>query len=107
MIPVYVKKLRFQIWKTDVEVQKIDSSSLVAYSMVIAGLKISDKLGKTCFFQEIFIMTDSNIDVILRMFYSTLSNTNVLLADQKLIQRFYTTAKSLSITQQIKIIDKN
>ena len=40
------------------------------------------------------------------MLLFTLSNANVLFAKQVIIWRYYTTAKALSITKQVEIINK-
>lgn len=37
MTPAYIKKLGFQIQKTNIGVEKIDESILETYKMVIAG----------------------------------------------------------------------
>ena len=46
----YNKQLGLQIWKTDVEAQKINSSLLRIFEMVIAGFQVEDRLGKARFF---------------------------------------------------------
>ena len=46
----YATKLGFKVWKTDVKAQKIDSSLLATYKMVIAAFQVLNKLGRVCFF---------------------------------------------------------
>ena len=46
MTPAYAEKLGLTTRKTDVSAQKIDSSTLVTYEMVIPGLSVQDRLGK-------------------------------------------------------------
>lgn len=53
--------------------------------MVLAIFKIKDKLKKTQFFQKTFFLTDTSIDIILNIFFLTLSNANVLFAKKELI----------------------
>lgn len=50
MTLAYAKQLGFQAWKTDVGAQKIDGSLLRTFGMVIVGLQVEDKLGRTRFF---------------------------------------------------------
>ena len=50
MTPAYAKQLGFQVRKTDVGAQKIDSSLLRTFKMVIAGFQVKDKLGRARFF---------------------------------------------------------
>ena len=44
--------------------------------------------------------------MVLEMPFLTFSNANIQFARKKLTKRFYTTAKALSITQRIEIINK-
>ena len=44
--------------------------------------------------------------IVLKIFFLTLSNANILFVEQKIIQRFYTTVKALQTTKQIKIRNK-
>lgn len=46
MTPIYAAKLGFFIWKTDINVQKIDNSALYTYKMVLASFSIKNKLAK-------------------------------------------------------------
>lgn len=91
--------------KTNIGAQIIDDPSLTTYKMVIAGFQVSNKFDKTSFFQEIFLLTNTRIDIILVMLFLTLSNPNILFVDQKLICKFYTIAKALPTTRRVRIID--
>ena len=44
--PAYIKKLGLKTWKTNIGVQKIDSSTLETFEMVIADFKIEAKVGR-------------------------------------------------------------
>ena len=46
----YASKLSSKVWKTDVRAQKIDSSLLKTFEMVIAGFQIEDKFGRVWLF---------------------------------------------------------
>ena len=44
------------------------------------------------------------IDIILKVFFLKLKNINILFIEEKLIQKFYITNKTLFIIHQIQII---
>ena len=77
MTPAYAKQLGLQIQKTDVGAQKIDSSSLQTFGMVIAGFQIEDKLGRAQFFQESFLLAKTSMEVVLGMLFLAFSNTDI------------------------------
>lgn len=58
MTPTYATKLSFVTYKTNVDIQKIESFPLVIYGMVLVGFSIQDKLENIWFFEEIFLLTD-------------------------------------------------
>ena len=51
----YAKQLGFQVRETDVWAQKINSSLLRTFRIVIAGFEVEDKLDRARFFQESFL----------------------------------------------------
>ena len=77
MTPVYAFKLSLEVWTTKVGVQKIDGSLLTTFGMVIAGFQIEDKLGKARFFQKLFLLVDTNMEVILEIFFLIFSNADI------------------------------
>lgn len=81
----YIFKLSFKVQKTDVKAQKNDNSLLKIYKMVIAALQVLDKLGRIRFFQEIFLLANTSINMILKMSFFIFSNTNIQFAEKKLI----------------------
>lgn len=81
MTLAYVKKPGFWTQKTNVRAEKINRSSLATFKMVIAKFQVSDKLDKTCFFQKTFLFINSNVNIILEIFFLTLSNENILFVD--------------------------
>lgn len=83
--PVYTKQLSLQLQKTNDRAQKIDEFNLATYGITIAAFQISDKLGTTFFFQEIFLSTDTSINIILEIFFLSLNNPNILFANWELI----------------------
>ena len=55
--------------------------------MVLASFQIKDKLGRARFFQKTFLLTDLNIEVVLRMPFLTLSNADIQFARKELTWR--------------------
>lgn len=53
--------------------------------MIIARFQVLDKFNSTYFFQKTFLLTNTNINIILEIFFLTLSNTNIVFANKKLI----------------------
>ena len=77
MSPAYAKRLGFKTRKTNVRVQKIDSSALKIFGMVIINFQVEDKGGRPRFFQKTFLVTDTKFEVILEMPFLKPSNADV------------------------------
>lgn len=92
MTPAYAKKLGLPTREINVGAQKINRSNLATHGMAIPGFQVSNKLGRACFFQEIFLLADTSVDLVLEMLFLTFSNT----IDRKLTWRSYTMAKALA-----------
>lgn len=99
--PAYVKKLDLRMQKTNVGVQKIDGSSLNTFGMVIAGFQIQDKLERARFFQEIFLVADTRIDVVVGMRFLIFSNANIWFAKGELTLKTYTATEALPTTKRV------
>ena len=107
MTPAYASKLGLRVRHTDVGAQKIDSSTLQTFGMVLANFQVEDKLGRTWFFQETFLLADISAEVVLGMPFLTFSNADVQFVEKELTWRFYTTAKALPTTKRVELINKN
>ncbi len=77
MTPAYAAELGLTTWKTSLGAQKIDDSPLETYSMASASFLLQDSLGRVWFFEEIFLLANTNIEVILEMPFLSLSNADV------------------------------
>ena len=106
MNPAYAKKLGLRVRQTNVGAQKIDGSHLETFGMVIASFSLQDKLGKVRFFQETFLVADTQIKVVLGMPFLTLGNAVIRFAERKLVGRTYSAAEALPTTRRVEIIDK-
>ena len=105
MTLAYTAHLGLKVRVTDVNTEKINGSLLATYGMVITVFQVIDKLGCSWFFQETFLLTDTNIKVVLDMLFLTFSNVDVQFAEKKLTWRTYTTKKAFLITRQVEIIN--
>ena len=106
IIPAYAAYLGLKVKMTDVGAQKIDASSPATYGMIIAGFQVVDKLGRSRFFQETFLLADISMEVVLSMLFLTLNNADDQFAENKLTWRTHTTKKALPTTWRVKIIDQ-
>ena len=76
----YVLKLSLKVRSSDVGAQKINGSIFKTFEMILASFQAKDTLEKTWFFQETFLLTDLNIEVVLEMPFLTLSNADIKFA---------------------------
>ena len=105
MSPAYAAHLSLKVRVTNVGAQKIEGFSPATYGMVIAAFQVVNKLGRSQFFQETFLLADISIEVVLGMPFFTFSNANVQFAEKELTWRTYTTEEAFLTTRQIEIID--
>ena len=77
MILAYASKLSLIVYHTNFKAEKIDSSILETFEMVLANFQVEDKLGRAQFLQKTFLLTDINTKVVLSMPFLTFSNANV------------------------------
>ena len=104
--PAYTKKLGLRVRQTNVRAKKIYGSHLETFGMVIASFLLQNKLGKVRFFQETFLVADTQIEVALGMLFLTLGNENIRFAERELVWKTYSVAEALLTTQRVEIIDK-
>ena len=105
MSPAYAKRLGLKTWKTNIEAQKIDSSVLEIFGMVIADFQIENKGGRLKFFQETFLMANIKFEMILGMAFLKFSNVDVLFGEQTFMLKFYTNIEALPTTKQVQLIN--
>lgn len=74
----FTKKHNFQIWYINVRAQKIDGCKLNIFDIVIASFFIEDKDKIFRFFEaKSFFVAIFNINIILGVFFLTLSNVKI------------------------------
>ena len=77
MHPAYATKLGFHAKKIDNGVWKIVRSHLDTFGIVIVDCSVKDKLRRVQFFQKTFLLTNIGLEVILGIFFLTLSRVNI------------------------------
>ena len=106
MNPDFARKLGLKVWKTNIGAQKIAGSALETFGMVIEDFQVEDKANRPRFFQETFLVADTQFEVILGMPFLKISNADVSFGERTLTWKTYTTIEALPTTEQVQIIDK-
>ena len=73
----FANELSLPIKPTDVEVQKIDGTTLETYRMVVAAFSVEDKANRVRFFEETFLVANVSPEVVFGMPFLTLSGADV------------------------------
>ena len=69
--------------------------------MVITDFQVEDKIGRLRFFQETFLVADTQFEVVLRMLFFKISNADMSFGKKTLTWRSYITNKALPTTKQV------
>lgn len=85
MIPAFATNLSFTTGITNMKAEKIDGFSLKTYDMILARFFIQASLERVRFFKEIFLLTKTNMELVLGMFFPALSNVVVKFDTRELI----------------------
>lgn len=102
----YAKQPNIWVCQINVSAQKIDSSKLNTFNIVIVFFLLDDQNKKFCFFKMSLFFSDINMDIIFGMLFLTYSNIKVNFNDQVLEWNLYITAKALSTIKNIKLVGK-
>ncbi len=73
----FAQQLSLKICKTNIRAQKINSTTLETYKIVVSTFFVSNKYGRERFFEESFLLADVKSDIILGMPFLTMSNADV------------------------------
>ena len=69
--------LGLKIRKTNIRTQKIASTTLETYKIVVSTFSVFNKDGRKRFFKKNFLLADVNSDVVLGILFLTMSNANI------------------------------
>ena len=75
--PTLTRNLGLPIRPTDVRAQKIDSTMLDTFGMIVSAFSVMDKANRVRFFEKTFLVTNVSLKVVLGMPFLTLSSTDV------------------------------
>ena len=77
MHPAFVERLGLVVQTTNVGAQKIDSTTLEIYRMLVAAFSVTDQADRIRFFEEIFLIANVSPDVVLGMPFLILSDADI------------------------------
>ena len=75
--PAFAEKLGFVVQTTNIGGQKMDSTTLETYRMMVAVFSVINQANRVKFFEEIFLVANVSPDVIFGMHFLTLSGVDV------------------------------
>lgn len=103
----YATKLSMRPRLINIGAQKIDGSVLEIHNITSTSFLFQDSQKRVQFFKKIFLLTDISMEIVLKMSFLALSNTNVEFIELgKFICRSYITIETLLIINRIKLINK-
>ena len=76
----YILKLGLKICPINIKAQNIDGFILKTFGIVLASFQVENKLEKSRFFHETYLLADLSIKMVLEMSFLTLSNANIQFA---------------------------
>lgn len=76
----------------------MDGFILKTFKVALISFWVVDKLNKTRFFLETFLLADISAEMVLDILFLNFSNANIQFTEKELIWRFYTSVKSLLIS---------
>lgn len=85
MTPAYATWLGLVVKSTNISTQKIDDLFFETYKMAIAGFILQDKQWKAWFFDEIFLLADTSMEIVLGIFFLCYSQADIWFAEKELV----------------------
>ena len=104
--PTFAQVLGLTIRPMDVVAQKIDSTILDTFGIIITAFLVTDKANRIRFFEKTFLVANISLKIVFRMFFLTLSVVNVNFLGWELRWRTYTTKEALSTIKCIELVGK-
>ena len=104
--PTLAWELELPIKPTDIGAQKIDSTMLDIYGMVVTAFSVTDKVNQVRFFEETFLMANISSEIVFGMPFLTFNSADVNILGWELRWRIYTTEKALPTTRCIELVGK-
>lgn len=85
IISTYVAKPGPKFCCINIKAEKINGSIFNIFGIILTSFQVENKLGRVCFFKEIFLLADMSMELALEMFFLTFSNTNIKFTKKILI----------------------
>ena len=73
--------------------------------MAITVFQVFDKLGRSQFFQETFLLTDISIEVVIGILFQTFNNADIQFTEKEFIWKIYTIIEALPTNYRVKFIN--
>ena len=107
MHPAFAERLGFVIQATNISAQKIDSTTLETYEIVVTAFLVTNQADRVEFFEETFLVANVSPDMVFGIPFLTLSGADVNFSKKKLQWRSYTIEEALPTTKRVELIGKN
>ena len=104
--PTFARELGLLIRITDVGAQNINGTMLNTFKMVVNAFPVTDKANRVRFFEETFLVVNVSPEVVLGMFFLTLSGADVDFSDRELRWKTYTNEEALPTTRRVELVGK-
>ena len=102
----FTRKLRLPIRPTDIGAQKIDSTMLDTFEMVVSAFSMMYKANRVRFFEKTFLVANVSLEVVFGMLFLTLSGVKIDFSGRELRWKTYTTEETLLITRHVELVGK-
>ena len=106
MHPAFAKRLGLVIQITNISAQKINSTTLETYGIVVAVIFETNQVNIVRFFKETFLIANVSPDVAFGMLFLILSCVDVDFRKKKLWWRSYTIEKAFSTIKRVELVGK-
>ena len=77
MSHVFTSQLGLKIWKTNIRAQKIDNNTLKTYKILVSIFSVSNKNVKKKILKKNFLLANIKPDIMLWMFFQTMSYIDI------------------------------
>ena len=102
----FARELGLPIRTTDVRAQKIDSTILNTFGMVVTAFSMTNKANQVRFFEETFLGANVGPEVVLAMFFLTLSSADIDFLGRELRWKTYTTKEAFLTIRHVELVGK-
>ena len=100
------QKLKLPVRPTNVGAQKLDSTMLNTFGIVVTAFLVTDKANQVRFFEETFLVANVSPEVVLGMPFLTLSGADVDFSGRELRWKTYTAEEALPTTRRVELVGK-